>query len=85
MLKAEWRQVLRGSLSMAAKEDELSTGRIWAAGFHHVTTRSRLACVLKPFISLIFHFLGSLGEPRITDIMDTESVDTGARQHFCTH
>jgi hypothetical protein len=29
------------------KEDELSTGRVWAAGFHHVTARSRLARVLK--------------------------------------
>jgi hypothetical protein len=30
-----------------AKEDESSTGRVWAAGFHHVTARSRLARVLK--------------------------------------
>jgi hypothetical protein len=29
------------------KEDESSTGRVWAAGFHHVTARSRLARVLK--------------------------------------
>jgi hypothetical protein len=29
------------------KEDESSTGRVWAAGFHHVTARSGLACVLK--------------------------------------
>jgi hypothetical protein len=46
-------------VGMGTKEDELSTGCIWAAGFHHVTDRSRLACVLKlnePFISLIFQF-----------------------------
>jgi hypothetical protein len=30
-----------------AKEDESSTGGVWAAGFHHVTARSRLAGVLK--------------------------------------
>jgi hypothetical protein len=30
-----------------AKEDEASNGRVWAAGFHHVTTCSRLARVLK--------------------------------------
>jgi hypothetical protein len=47
MLEAEWRQVLRGNVSTGAKEDESSTGRIWAARFHHVTARSRLAGVLK--------------------------------------
>jgi hypothetical protein len=47
MLEAEWRQVLRGSVSMGAKEHESSTGRIWAAGFHRVTARSRLEGVLK--------------------------------------
>jgi hypothetical protein len=30
-----------------AKEDESSTGCIWAAGFHHVAALSRLAGVLK--------------------------------------
>jgi len=29
------------------KEDESSTGRVWAAGFHHVTARSRVARVFK--------------------------------------
>ena len=29
------------------KEDGSSTGRVWAAGFHHVTARSRLARVFK--------------------------------------
>jgi hypothetical protein len=38
---------MRGSESMAAKEDESSIGRIWAAGFHHVTAHSRLAQILK--------------------------------------
>jgi len=38
---------LRGSVGMGTKEDESSTGRIWAAGFHHVTARSRLARVFK--------------------------------------
>jgi hypothetical protein len=47
MLEAEWRQVLLGSLGTGAKEDESSTGRVRAAGFHHVTARSRLARVLK--------------------------------------
>jgi hypothetical protein len=34
-------------MGMGIKEDELSTVRIWAAGFHHVTARSHLAHVLK--------------------------------------
>ena len=38
---------LRGSVGMGRMEDESSTGRVWAAGFHHVTARSRLARVLK--------------------------------------
>jgi hypothetical protein len=46
-LEAEWRQVLRGNVSTGAKEDQSSTGCVWAAGFHHVTARSRLARVLK--------------------------------------
>jgi len=38
---------LRGSVGMETKEDESSTGRVWAAGFHHVMARRRLALVLK--------------------------------------
>ena len=37
----------RGSVGTGTKGDESSTGRVWAAGFHHVRARSRLACVLK--------------------------------------
>jgi len=32
---------------MGKKEDESSTVRIWAAGFRHVTARSRLLHVFK--------------------------------------
>jgi len=38
---------LRGSVGTGTKEDESSTGRIWAAGFHHVTARSGLVHILK--------------------------------------
>ena len=38
---------LRVSVGTGTKEDESSTGRVWAAGFHHVTARSHLARVLK--------------------------------------
>jgi hypothetical protein len=60
-LVAEWWQVLRGSLGTETKEDESSTGRIWAAGLHHVTVCSHLVRVLKLinrlFIYLIFNFV----------------------------
>jgi hypothetical protein len=42
MLDEEMRQILGGSVSTGAKEDVSSTGHVWAAGFHHVTARSRL-------------------------------------------
>jgi len=32
---------------MGTKEDESSTGHIWAAGFYHVMAHSRLVHVLK--------------------------------------
>jgi hypothetical protein len=47
MLEAEWRQVLQGGMSMGAKEDESSTGHVWAAGFHHGMAHSHLAGILK--------------------------------------
>jgi hypothetical protein len=53
MLEAEWRQVLRGSVSKETKEDESSTGHVWAAGFHHIMVHSRLAHVLK-FMNHLF-------------------------------
>jgi hypothetical protein len=63
-LEAEWRHVLRVSVSTGAKEDEAITGRVWAAGFHHVTARSRLAGgrfeTYEPFISLIFQVISRL-------------------------
>jgi len=46
-LEAEWFQVCGEAWVRGQKEDELSTGRVWAAGFHHVTARSRLMRVLK--------------------------------------
>jgi hypothetical protein len=43
-----------GKRVTGAKEDELSIGRIWAAGLHHITARSRLAGVLK-LMNRLFH------------------------------
>jgi hypothetical protein len=42
-----------GTREYGVKEDESSTGRVYAAGFHHVTTRSRLTRVLK-FMNRLF-------------------------------
>jgi hypothetical protein len=52
-VRGEWWHVLRGSVGTEANKDESSTGRVWAAGFHHVTARSRLARVLK-FMNRLF-------------------------------
>jgi hypothetical protein len=68
-------------MGMGTKEDESSTGRIWAAGFHQLTACPRLAHfeTYEPFVSLISNFLGGRGKPWITETTDTESADTGAR------
>jgi len=38
---------LWGSLGAGTKEDESTTGRVWATGFHHVAACSCLARILK--------------------------------------
>jgi len=47
---------VRGSVGTGTKGDKSSTGRVWAAGFHHVTARSRLARVLKLMKLLFLYF-----------------------------
>jgi hypothetical protein len=47
-LEAELRQVPQESMGTGAKEDESSTGRGWAAGFHHVAACSCLMGVFNP-------------------------------------
>jgi hypothetical protein len=66
-----------GKREYGVKEDESSTGRDWAAGFHHVTARSRLARVLKLINRLFIWFYIYFGprEPRITETVHTESID----------
>jgi hypothetical protein len=55
-LEAEWREVLRGSVSTGAEEDESNTGRVWTAGFHHVTASSRFVRFLKLMTHLLLLF-----------------------------
>jgi hypothetical protein len=38
---------LWGRVGTGIKEDESRTGRVWAAGVHHVMTRSHLAHIMK--------------------------------------
>jgi hypothetical protein len=66
-LEAEWKYVLRGSVSTGAKEDELSTERGGAAGFHNVAVSSRLAGVgnKRTIYLFIFQMLGARDELRI--------------------
>ena len=47
MLEAEWKQVCGEVWVQGQKKDESSTGRVWAAQFHHVTAHSHLTRVLK--------------------------------------
>jgi len=47
---------LRGSVITETKEDESNTGRVWVAGFHHVTASSRLARDLKLMNHLFLSF-----------------------------
>ena len=47
MVTSLWERVGTG-----IKDDESNTGRVWAAGFHHVTACSGLARVLKIIIRL---------------------------------
>ena len=59
---------LRGRVGTGTEEDESSTGRVWAAGFHHFMTSSCLGCVLElmyrlfPYFSIFF---SGRGKPRI--------------------
>ena len=43
-------------MGMVKKEDESSTGHIWAAGFHHVMARSCLVRIFKLTNHLFFNF-----------------------------
>jgi hypothetical protein len=77
--RAEWREVLWGSVGTGVKEDESSTGSVCAAVFHHVTARSRLARVWKlmnRLFPLFLIFLGGRGrgKPLITETANTEPL-----------
>jgi hypothetical protein len=60
----------------SAGKRESNTGQVWAAGFHHVTARSRLAGFFK---RMNFNFPIFFGT-RLT--ADTESVNTGAHLYL---
>jgi hypothetical protein len=67
-LEAECWQVLGESVSTEVKEDVSSTGRVTAAGFHHVNGLFSLGArfeTYKPFVSLNFNFFPDRCKPRI--------------------
>jgi len=53
---------LRGNVGTGTKEDESSTGRVWDAGFYHVTANSLLARVWKLLTFYFFKFPNFFGE-----------------------
>jgi hypothetical protein len=61
---------------MGTKEDESSTGCIWAAGFHHVMAHSCLKLMNHLFLQFS-KFLPGHSKPWITETTDNEFVDTG--------
>jgi hypothetical protein len=65
-LEAEREKVVHGIVSTGAKEYESTTGRVWAAEFHHVTTNSRLAGILKHTNHLFFLIFQFCFGPRQT-------------------
>jgi hypothetical protein len=53
------------SVGTGTKEDESSTGRVWAAGFQHCYVPFSLCArfeTYEPFISLIFNFFSGRGK-----------------------
>jgi hypothetical protein len=73
---------------METKEDELSTGRIWTAGFHYAMARSHLAGVLKLTNRLFLQFSNIFwghGIPWVTVTVDNESVDMRAHLYNTNH
>jgi hypothetical protein len=75
---------VRESAGTGARKDQSRTGRVWAAGFLHVTVHSLLARDLKltNLYLFNFHFFSDRDKLQITETTDTQSVDTGARLYF---
>ena len=55
-LEAEWWQVSGECVGTGTKENESSTGRVWAAGFHHFTARSAWRAFGNLWIVYFFNF-----------------------------
>jgi len=75
-------ECLRGSEGMWTKEDESSTGRVWAACISPCYGQFSLGAlfeIYETFISFNFpkFFFSGRGKPRITETAYTESADTG--------
>jgi hypothetical protein len=78
-LEAEWRQVLRGSVGTGTKEDEWTRLCCWISPCYGPFSLGPRLETYEPFVSLIFKIVSGRGKPRITETVDTESVNMGAR------
>jgi len=71
---------LCGSVGKWTKEDESSSARVCAAGFHHVNGSFWLGALFEtyePFIYSFFQiFFSGLGKRRMTETADSESAET---------
>jgi hypothetical protein len=56
-------------VSTGAEEDDSSLGRVRAAGFYHVTARSRLAGVLKLMNRFIYAILWQAEEAQTSEAL----------------
>jgi hypothetical protein len=63
-------------MSTGTKEDESSTGRVWAAGYHNVTALSLLVGGLKSTKRLVFfsNFCAGRDKPRILNRLIREHI-----------
>jgi hypothetical protein len=58
-LEAEWRRVLRGSVSTGVKEAKSSTGQVWTTGFHRPFSLGVRFETYEPFLYLTLSLLMS--------------------------
>ena len=73
---------LRGRAGTGTKEDESSTGRVWAAGFHHFRARSRLASVFKHMNRLFLSFSNFFFGPQLTAVIESACTTVHLYSHL---
>jgi hypothetical protein len=77
MYESNW--FWRFSVGMGIKEDESSTGHVWAAGFHHVMAHSHLGAFWNLWTVYLFNFPLFLGRGKL------QILNEQIQGHNCTH